>query len=177
MLVVHHSNVIEMPAGSTVRTIRRHFSVALNLSPRSYPLANGQVVDEDFRPSEADRLEFCEAFGVKGVGQQVWSDGEFCKLFQISREDLHAWIAQGLKVGRCLDGSLRITETAVDEFLRGRVIESPYLNSEEAAKYLRTTVKGLYSLLERRKVQKLPGSRTVLFTRELLDAYVQGTEK
>lgn len=114
--------------------------------------------------------------GSKSVGERVWDQNEFCKFFKVTLADLHAWIAQGLNVKWCLDGSIRITETAYDEFARGRVIESPYLTAEQAAKYLRTTVKGIYSLLERRKLKKLPGSRTILFTRDLLDAYVRGGE-
>jgi excisionase family DNA binding protein len=82
-----------------------------------------------------------------------------------------------LKAKPCLDGSLRITETAADEFFRGGQVQSPYLTAEQAAGYLHTTVKGIYSLLERRKLRKLPGSRTVLFTRELLDAYVRGGQE
>jgi excisionase family DNA binding protein len=71
---------------------------------------------------------------------------------------------------------MRITETSADEFFLGQQTESPYLTAEQAAKYLRTTVKGVYSLLERRKLKKLPGSRTILFTRDLLDAYLRGGE-
>ena len=115
--------------------------------------------------------------GRKRVGDRVWTGQEFCQFFEITNEDLQAWIAQGLKVRQCLDGSMRITETASNDFNRGRVIESPYLNTEEAAKYLRTTVKGVYSLLERRKLKKLPGSRTVLFTYDVLDAYLRGGDK
>lgn len=174
MLVSHHSNEIEIPAGPTIRTLTRYLGVPLNLAPTSIPLVNGHAVEPSFRPASKDRVEFVEPFGRKGVGQQVWNDDEFIEFFKITREDLHAWIAQGLKVGRCLDASMRITGTATDEFIRGPVVESPYLTAEEAAVYLRTTVKGIYSLLERRKLKKLPGSRTVLFTREMLDAYVRG---
>ena len=112
--------------------------------------------------------------GRKGVGEKVWAGEEFCQFFKITTEDLQAWIAQGLKVRRCLDGSLRITESAVDEFFRGRVVESPYLTIEEAAIYARTTVNNIYGLIERRKLKKLPGTRTVLFTQEILDDYLKG---
>jgi excisionase family DNA binding protein len=114
--------------------------------------------------------------GRRRVGDRVWTDQEFCQFFEITGEDLQAWIAQGLKVRQCLDGSMRITETAVNDFNRAKVVESPYLTTEEAAKYLRTTANGVYSLLERRKLKKLPGSRTVLFTFDMLDAYLRGDE-
>lgn len=52
---------------------------------------------------------------------------------------------------------------------------SPYLNAEEAAAYLRTTVQGVYSLVKRRKIRPMPGRPgRLLFTREELDAYLQG---
>lgn len=119
-------------------------------------------------------LQFVIRAGRKGVGEKVWAGEEFCQFFKITTEDLQAWIAQGLKVRRCLDGSLRITESAVDEFFRGRVVESPYLTIEEAAIYARTTVNNIYGLIERRKLKKLPGTRTVLFTQEILDDYLKG---
>ena len=140
-------------------------------------MIGGRVVGPDHILAAGDELLFAKEKGHKGVGSQVWTDEEFCKFFQITLEDLNAWIGQGLKVKRVLDGSLRITETAADEFFRGSEVQSPYLTAEQAAHYLRTTVKGIYSLLERRKLRKLPGSRTVLFTRDLLDAYVRGGEE
>ena len=54
------------------------------------------------------------------------------------------------------------------------MIESPYLTIEEAAIYGRTTVNNIYGLIERRKLKKLPGTRTVLLTKEILDAYLKG---
>jgi excisionase family DNA binding protein len=52
-------------------------------------------------------------------------------------------------------------------------VESPYLNSKEAAAYLKITVKALYHLVGRKKLRVLPGSRHYRFTREMLDAYLQ----
>lgn len=77
------------------------------------------------------------------MGEKVWAGEEFLQFFKITTKDLQAWIAQGLKVKTCLDGSLRITETAVDEFFRGKMIEAPILSdipkevsTEEAAQIL-----------------------------------------
>ena len=53
-------------------------------------------------------------------------------------------------------------------------VTSPYLNSEEAAAYLRMNVNALYSLVERRRLRPLPGYRKYRFTREMLDAYLRG---
>jgi excisionase family DNA binding protein len=53
-------------------------------------------------------------------------------------------------------------------------VQSPYLNAEEAAAYLRITVNALYGLVERRRLRPLPGSRKYRFTREGLDAFLMG---
>lgn len=53
-------------------------------------------------------------------------------------------------------------------------VESPYLNSNEAAAYLRLNVNALYSLVERRKLSPLSGHRKYRFTREMLDAFLRG---
>ena len=178
MQVVHQSNAIEIPAGRSVRSIRRSLRTPLNLSPMSYPLVDGHEVDEDYTPSDGDRVIFVEARGVKGVGPMVWNGDEFCTLFKITPEDLDAWICQGLKVGHCLDGSLRITETAVDEFFRGRVIESPYLSTDEAAAYCNVSKDAFYGRVERKKISPLPGSgKENRFTREQCDAMMKGERR
>ena len=121
-------------------------------------------------------MAFFRPSGRKGVGQQVWTGEEFCQVFKITLDDLHAWIAQGLRVKRCLDASIRITETAYDEFNRGKVIVSPYLNSVEAAAYCNMTVKAFYARVERRKITPLPGSgKENLFTREQCDRMMKGS--
>jgi excisionase family DNA binding protein len=48
-------------------------------------------------------------------------------------------------------------------------IESPYLTASEAATYLRTTVQGIYALVKRGRLNPMPGSGKLLFTREALD--------
>jgi len=94
------------------------------------------------------------------------------------RETFHAWIAQGLKVKSCLDGSVRITETAVDEFFRGRVIESPYLNTEQAAAYCNISKDAFYGRVERKKIKPLPGSgKENMFTREQCDKMMKGEQE
>ena len=49
-------------------------------------------------------------------------------------------------------------------------VVSPYLTAAEAAAYLRTTVQGIYSLVKRGRLNPMPGSGKLLFTREALDA-------
>jgi excisionase family DNA binding protein len=164
-------------AGKSVASVRNGLASSFSIPTEALPMLHGQVVGPTHILAAGEELLFAEEKGHKGVGEQVWTGEEFCNFLKLTREDLDAWIGQGLKVKRVLDGSLRITETGTDEFFRGRVIKSPYMTAEQAANYLRTTVKGIYSLLERRKLRKLPGSRSILFTREMLDAHVRGEDE
>jgi len=52
------------------------------------------------------------------------------------------------------------------------VVQSPYLTASEAAAYIRSTVQGVYSLVKRGRLHKMPGSGKLLFTREALDRYL-----
>jgi len=66
-------------------------------------------------------LEFIDIEGHKGVGR-VWTADEYCQLCGISREQLNEQIEKGLEVMRLADGTIRITETAVDQFIAGDAI-------------------------------------------------------
>ena len=104
----------------------------------------------------------------------VWTTEEFCAAFKVDEAALHLWIEKGLAVLTCPDGSLRITHSAVTDFLQRQSIISPYYTADEAASYLKTTKKAVYNLVERRKLRKLPGSRRLRFTKEDLDSYIRG---
>lgn len=57
-----------------------------------------------------------------------------------------------------------------------RVVESPYLNAEEAAAYLGITKSSLYGIVERRRLVPLRGpKRTYRFTKDILDDYLWGS--
>jgi hypothetical protein len=57
-----------------------------------------------------------------------------------------------------------------------RVVESPYLNAEEAAAYLGITKASLYGIVERRRIVPLRGpKRTYRFTKRMLDDYLRGS--
>ena len=129
--------------GASVASVRASLVDAFNIPDDAVAFVNGELILADHRLEANDTLEFVKQRGCKGVGDQVWTEEEFCKFFKITPEDLRAWIAQGLTVKRCLDGSVRITETAMDEFNRGRVIEAPLVSdlpkevsTEEAATIL-----------------------------------------
>lgn len=169
--------------GACVASIRASLVDAFNIPTDALSFVNGEQVGGDFRLRGDDSLEFVKQQGRKGVGDQVWTEEEFCHFFKITPEDLQAWIAQGLKVSRCLDGSIRITETAMDEFNRGRVIEAALVSdlpkevsTEEAAAILglsKDTVLKLRAagLLEFRNAAP-PGSSRPVY-RFLLEAVVR----
>lgn len=52
-------------------------------------------------------------------GLKVWTSEEVCQICQITPDDLQDWIRQGLRVGHCRGGSVRISQTALDAFLGG----------------------------------------------------------
>jgi hypothetical protein len=103
-------------AGKSVASVRKALATIFSIHPDALPMVGGRVVGPDHILAPGEELLFVREKGHKGVGSQVWTGEEFCKFFQISREDLDAWIGQGLKVLRLPDGSLRITESDVDEF-------------------------------------------------------------
>ena len=109
--------------GASVASLQSSLFVAFNIPTHAISFVNGKQVSTDFRLKTNDTLEFINKHGRKGVGSNVWTCEEFIHLFKITKEDLQLWINEGLKVRLCLDGSVRITETAIDEFNRGKVIE------------------------------------------------------
>jgi hypothetical protein len=60
-----------------------------------------------------------------------------CGFFQITPEELDIWIAHGLKV---TPSPVRITETAVDEFVRVHKVESSCPNNKEATRAVASMV-------------------------------------
>ncbi len=148
--VIHGANVdiFAGVVGVSVAGIRASLVDAFNIPSDAVSLVNGEEVSGDFKLRANDTLEFIRQRGRKGVGDQVWTDQEFCQFFKISPEDLQAWIAQGLKVKRCLDGSIRITETAVDEFNRGFVLPELQGNSHKSTKKTKPIKPRLAGILE-----------------------------
>lgn len=142
--IIHGANDGVFPvSGNSVATVRESLVDAFNIPGEALAFVNGEQTNDEFRLRGNDTLEFVKQAGRKGVGDRVWTGEEFCQFFKISTEDMQAWIAQGLKVKRCLNGSVRITESAMDEFNRGRVPEAPLtselpkeVSTEEAATIL-----------------------------------------
>lgn len=172
--VIHCSNEVHIQPGLAVGTVQKRLKEVLNVRPDAIGLVNGKQATSDHRLVEGDNLEFVSQDGEKGVGQ-VWTREEFCKLFKLTDDQLEDQIGKGLKVMRLGDGTIRVTESAVDDFLRGRQVESPYLSTEEAARYCNLTRDAFYGRVERRKIKPLPGSgKENRFTREQCDQMMKG---
>lgn len=84
------------------------------------------------------------------------------------------------RVEDILDGGDRLEriEQRLDGLLtallnrQASTIESPYLTTQEAAAYLKSTVKTVYDWVKRGKLHPVPGRRG-LFTKEALDRFAQ----
>jgi len=116
--MIHASNEILVPAVRCIGDLATAMRQILNIPVGAEVRVNGKPASFADVPVGGDIIEFVKRNGVKGVGQ-VWTEEEFCELFQIDSQELQKHIADGLPVLRLRDGSVRITETAVDEFLTG----------------------------------------------------------
>jgi excisionase family DNA binding protein len=66
-------------------------------------------------------------------------------------------------------------ETPKGEAMSDTAVVSPYFTAAEAAEYLRTTKQGIYALVKRGRLRKMPGRPgRLLFTQEALDRYLSG---
>jgi excisionase family DNA binding protein len=105
----------------------------------------------------------------------VWTEAEFLITFTITRDTLLEWIADGLRVLRCNDNTFRITAAALDEYVRGKEVKTPYLTADEAAKYIKRTRQAVYALVKRNRLKPCGGeSSKLLFRREDLDRFIEG---
>ena len=122
MLVAHLAEQLDLdfPRGSTIADLRDTLRHVLNLPAHAVARVNGVRVGRHHVVGGCDVVEFGTARGRKGVGK-VWTVDEFRQLFGLTERDFQNQIQRGLRVMEVGDGTLRITETAVDDFLRGGV--------------------------------------------------------
>lgn len=115
--LIHGANEDVLPIGGrTVCVIRREFGGLFNIAPGATAFLDGDPIEEVHLLRHGETLEFIKLIGRKGMGR-VWTKEEFCEVFKIGGADLDAMIDKGLPVHQMGDGSIRITETQVDEFL------------------------------------------------------------
>jgi len=106
--------------GLNVRQVRELLREVMVIPIEALPFVRWKPVAEGHRLTERDKLEFITP--DQDVGQ-VWTGEQFCALFSMAQEDLEMWIENGLPVLRLKDGSVRVTETVVDDFFRKRKVE------------------------------------------------------
>jgi len=124
MEIIHAGETVEWDvAGHPVGEIRSAGKHPLNIGNQAVAYLDGERVEDDVVVlDDHSTLEFMVIEGHKGVGR-VWTPEEYCQLCGISREQLDQQIEEGLKVMRLADGTMRITETAVDDFISGGRLE------------------------------------------------------
>lgn len=120
MLVAHLAEKLDVdfPAGTTVGDVWDTLRHPLNIPSTAIARMNGAAVSRQHVVGGHDVVEFGAARGQKGVGK-VWTDDEYRELFGLSQQDFQNQMRGGLKVMQIGDGTLRITETAVDQFIAG----------------------------------------------------------
>ena len=159
VLATHGPHEIDVPAGLSV-AVSGLFTVMRRTShPDAEALVGSEIVPESYVLKDGDDLHFIHASGRKGVGEQVWTAEQFGRFFQITPDDLQAWIAQGLKVKRCSDGSIRITETAVDDFFRGQEATALDLNGHDLLRTCCVLPAGVQKLIRRCRAGRGTGER------------------
>lgn len=115
--LISGANEDVLPVGGwTVGRVRCEFRGLFRIAPDAAAFLDGEPIGEDHLLRHGEALEFIKLLGRKGMGR-VWTREEFCEVFKIGGADLDAMIARGLPVHRMGDGSIRITETQIDEFL------------------------------------------------------------
>lgn len=120
MIVSHGSEQQEVafPLGVTVEDVRDTLQHVVNIPGVAIVKVNGERVGLGYVPGPDSTVEFITEVGHKGVGR-VWTPEEYCQFFNLTERDLQQHIERGLRVMQVADGTMRITETAVDEFIRG----------------------------------------------------------
>lgn len=121
MLIAHLNESVELdfPLGTTLIDVRDTLRHVLNVPVDAVARINGQDVGGGHLVSPTDVVEFFRERGWKGVGERVWDAEGYCRFFDLTERELQDQVQRGLRAMHLMDGTMRITETAVDEFIRG----------------------------------------------------------
>jgi hypothetical protein len=148
--------------GRRVDWVRKNLAHALNIASGAIALVDGILVGEDHVLEEGGVLEFLNTQGRKGV-RRIWTIEEFCELFQIDVNQLDHLLVLGLPHLRWPDGTFRIPEDQVDQFLdqhlglvrRPGVIPPECLSPLDAAAFLGIQPESLEHLRKSRKIRAI----------------------
>ncbi len=146
--------------GRTVSWARTNLKDALNIAPGATAFVDGEPIGEDHVLEDGQSLEFLVPCGKKGV-QRVWTVEQFAELFQITVEQVKELLASGLPRLPISDGTIRIPEEQVDQYLdeqfgfarRPLPVPPEFLSPEDAAAFLGITPEALDHLRKSRKIR------------------------
>ncbi len=120
MLVIFGRDEVELDSAGAVEvgTVQARLKSFLGVPHDAVAIVEGVKVGPEHLVQPNGTVEFRKEQGQKGVGR-VWTLQEYCQLFGLSEKDLEQQIREGLKVMHLSDGTIRISETATDEFIHG----------------------------------------------------------
>lgn len=103
---------------------------------------------------------------------------EVARLLACETKEVYRLVDTGrLKAVRLPNNDPRVLPESLDAFLAGtgETRPSPYLNANEAAAYCGIAVQTLYN--RRKEIDRVPGVRKLLFTRDALDKWMSTRPK
>jgi len=106
----------ESPRGYTLGDMLKGLAAHTGVPPGTTASVNGVIATAARLLRDGDVVELTRPPGRKGMGR-TWTVEAFAAEVGVDVEQVRAWIERGLGVLPLLDGSVRITETAVDEFV------------------------------------------------------------
>ena len=114
----HDEFELDIPDELEVGAIQCRLKNIMGIPKNAIALVDGVEVLPTSLVQPDSTIEFRLKWGQKGVGQ-IWTAEEYCRQFNLAKRDLELQIEKGLSVMQLTDGTIRITETAVDDFIRG----------------------------------------------------------
>jgi hypothetical protein len=120
MQVIYGRDEVELDAAEAVevRAIQGRLQSFMGIPEDVVALVNGIEVSPAHLAQPSSTVEFVVKEGHKGIGR-VFTQNEYCQLFGLTQRDFELQIQKGLRVMQLTDGTMRITETAVDNFIAG----------------------------------------------------------
>ena len=151
--------------GYTIAQAEQALSEVLNIGSWVPAFVEGKRVESKskFVLHRGQAVLFWKVWGIKGAGRRKLLEEQVVEL-----QD---------RIDRLEDAVYGLLDVAGDRIgtPKNGSRKSPYLNSEEAAEYLRTSISSLYGLVDRKQINPLRGpKRSYRFTPRMLDDYLRG---
>ncbi len=120
MLVSYGLDEVELDTAGAVevQAIQGRLKSFMGLPRNAVALVDGIKVSPAHLAQPSSTVEFRVEQGHKEIGR-VFTAREYCRMFGLTQRDFDLQIQRGLRVMQLTDGTMRITETSVDNFLNG----------------------------------------------------------